>query len=145
MNWRTRNFFRIYAKNGGNGTQAAMSAFKFKSEKAAAVHASKLIKTHKVSLREIMDAKGLTSEKLMAELKEGIAAEEVKVSTHEGEFIYSKPLKNLSMSHRNRELAHKLRGDLSTDINVELPDRITINFDPETIASKPAKLNATEQ
>lgn len=133
MNWRQRKFFRLYVRYDGNGTKAAMEAFNFKSERAAAVHACNLIKKHNITMAELMDAHGLTDEFLVDELKEGIEAKEVKVMQHEGNFIYSKPLKNLAMSHKNRETAHKLKGHLSSDVNIALPPDVIIKLSPDHV------------
>ena len=64
----------------------------------------------------ILDAHGITIERLIKQLKAELSATETKASLDKsGDFIYSKPLKDNAIRQRARQDAHKLRGDYPTE------------------------------
>jgi hypothetical protein len=77
---KERYFLKYYLKFQGNGTQAAMKAFKCKDESVAAVIACEYLRKPKfLAVKQlIMDKAGITDCELAKVLKEGLAAEETK-------------------------------------------------------------------
>lgn len=77
---KERLFLKYYLKFQGNGTQAAMKAFKCKDESVAAVIACEYLRKPKFQAVKqlIMDKAGITDGELARVLKEGLAAEESK-------------------------------------------------------------------
>lgn len=73
LNLRQRKFLDLYFKTG-NATQSYMEVYKVKDVEVAAVNASRLLSNAKVSLRALIEKKGLGLGDLIDVLKEGIKA-----------------------------------------------------------------------
>lgn len=127
LNWRTRKFFRLYVKYG-NATKAGLEAWNFKSENAAAVHASRTLRKHKIVLAEIMDVAGITDDKLMEVLKDGLDATEMIVDGKGDNATYVPDAPDFKTRHRYMESGMKLKGHLSNDVNIALPPEVIVKL-----------------
>ena len=99
----------------GNGTKSAIAAGY--SEVSAMSTASAILRNPKVQreIERVMEAGGLTREKVVGALKSGLEAKQTKVFCQEGKVIYSEALEDHANQIRAAEVAGKLYGDFPSN------------------------------
>ncbi len=110
----------------GNGTKAAIAAGY--SERSAAVQASQALTNPKIEreIERVMEAEGLTREKVVHALRNGLEAKQTKVFCQDGQLIYSKPMEDHPTQVRAAEVAGKLRGDFPAHRTIERMELLRI-------------------
>jgi len=134
--WKVRRFFVHYARTG-NATEAANIVYKCKNDNVAAVQGSNLLRKYKIELTAMLDAHGLTDDKIAAEVAKAVEAKETKFAIHEGKFTDEREVVNVAEHRKGLELVTKLKGHLTNKIQLELPPEVKIQIDPEYVATKP--------
>ena len=99
----------------GNGGKSAIAAGY--SETSAISTASAILTKPNVQreIERVMQAGGLTREKIVEALKNGLEAKQKKVFCQEGQVIYSEPLEDHPTQVRAAEVAGKLWGDFPSN------------------------------
>lgn len=99
----------------GNGKRSAIAAGY--SETSAISTASEILTKPNVQreIERVMQAGGLTREKIVASLLDGLDAKQKKVFCQDGKVIYSKPQKDHPTQVRAAEVAGKLYGDFPSN------------------------------
>jgi hypothetical protein len=99
----------------GNGKRAAIAAG-YSERSATEIAYETLTKPHvQREIERVMEAEGLTREKIVGALKNGLEAKQKKVFCQEGEVIYSDPLEDHPTQVRAAEVAGRLYGDFPSN------------------------------
>ncbi len=128
---RKRKFLALYLGAGptaGNAMKCALAIYNCKDEDSARSLGSQVLSSLNIPLREIMRAKGIDDDALMGKLQGNIEAKETKFATFEGKFSDEREVINLTERRKSLELAHRLRGDLTNTLKLELPPEVSINI-----------------
>ncbi len=99
----------------GNGRKSAIAAGY--SETSAVSTASAILTKPNVQreIERVMEAGGLTREKIVGALKNGLEAKQTKVFCQDGEVIYSEPMEDHPTQVRAAEVGAKLYGDFPSN------------------------------
>ena len=126
----------------GNGKRAAIAAGY--SERSATEIAYETLRNPHVQreIERVMQAGGLTREKIVGALKNGLEAKQTKVFCQEGEVIYSEPLEDHPTQVRAAEVAGKLYGDFPS---ARQQDRIAALIFQQSIVVVPGGLPEPEE
>ena len=110
----------------GNGKRAAIAAG-YSERSATEIAYETLTKPHvQREIERVMQAGGLTREKIVGALKNGLEAKQTKVFCQEGQVIYSEPLEDHPTQVRAAEVAGKLRGDFPAHRTIERMELLRI-------------------
>ncbi len=126
----------------GNGGRSAIAAGY--SETSAISTASAILAKPNVQreIERVMEAGGLTREKIVGALKNGLEAKQTKVFCQDGEVIYSEPLPDHPTQVRAAEVAGKLYGDFPSG---RQQDRIAALIFQQSIVVVPGGLPEPEE
>ena len=126
----------------GNGKRAAIAAGY--SERSATEIAYETLRNPHVQreIERVMEAGGLTREKIVGALKNGLEAKQKKVFCQDGEVIYSEPLEDHPTQVRAAEVAGKLYGDFPSG---RQQDRIAALIFQQSIVVVPGGLPQPEE
>ena len=110
----------------GNQTKAAELAGYSELSPGQAGH--QVVKNSEVQreIERVMQAEGLTREKVVQALRNGLEAKQTKVFCQDGELIYSEPLEDHPTQVRAAEVAGKLRGDFPAHRTIERMELLRI-------------------
>ncbi len=116
---RQRKFVAHYTdptkETFGNGKRSAIAAgYSERSAKEIAYETLTKPHVHR-EIERVMQAGGLTREKIVGALKNGLEAKQTKVFCQEGQVIYSDPLEDHPTQVRAAEVAGKLYGDFPSN------------------------------
>ncbi len=132
---KQRRFVSEYTDPGGKGFGNASKAAELAgySEQSPGQAGHQLMKNSEVQgeveritnreLNHVLDAAGVTIERLAKRVRQGLDAKETKVFIHQktGNLVYSKPLKSHDIRLKATRLACELRGDFAPkEINVSV-------------------------
>ncbi len=99
----------------GNGKRSAIAAG-YSERSATEIAYETLTKPHvQREIERVMQAGGLTREKIVGALKSGLEAKQKKVFCQEGQVIYSDPQEDHPTQVRAAEVAGKLYGDFPSN------------------------------
>jgi len=132
---RARKFIRHYSKHG-NATAAAKHAFNPKNDQSAAVIGHWAIRYFKIPLTEIMDAQGITDERLMEVLDDGLNASEMVIEKNGKEVTAVADAPDHKTRHRYLETGVKLKGHLTNTLKLELPPEVSIHVESKYVPAE---------
>lgn len=126
----------------GNGKRSAIAAG-YSESSATEIAYETLRKPHvKREIERVMEAGGLTREKIVVALKSGLEAKQTKVFCPQGRVIYSDPLEDHANQIRAAEVAGKLYGDFPSNRE---QDRMAALIFQQNIVVVPGGLPAPEE
>ena len=113
-----REFARELGANGGDSTEAAISAGYGSTYQAAAKQGKVNLENPKVQklIREYLDAADVTDERIAARVSEGLDAMEAKTFVIDGQIVTAAPVVDFGERRKYIELACKMKGHL-TDVS----------------------------
>ena len=143
---RQRKFIANYTdptkETFGNGRRSAIAAgYSERSAKEIAYETLTKPHVHR-EIERVMQAGGLTREKIVGALKNGLEAKQTKVFCQEGQVIYSEPLEDNPTQVRAAEVAGKLYGDFPSNRE---QDRLSALIFQQSIVVVPGGLPQPEE
>ncbi len=136
LNSKQKNFCNEYIKNGANGTQAYLKAYKTKSEETATVNASRLLRNANVQqyiseLQEEAKDKAIMSaierKKWLTDVVKDIQREECMVKMPDGEeMVIGSKNADLNTKLKAIDILNKMDGEYKTilDGKVEVKKKL---------------------
>lgn len=118
MTMKQRKWLQTYIETG-NATQAAKAAgYNAKSDHAFWQIGYENLRKLEVSVREIMDKKGITDARLMDDLDKGLNAERTEFAKFKGQITDKENVIDYQTRHKYIETVLKLKGLLRDTIDV---------------------------
>ena len=146
LNLRQRRFVAEFTnpESEGFGNQTKAAKLAGYSELAPGQAGHQLVKNTEVQreIERVMEAEGLTREKVVQALRNGLEAKQTKVFCNDGELIYSEPLEDHPTQVRAAEVAGKLRGDFPAHKTIERMELLRIQ---QNIVIVPGLMPAEER
>ena len=117
--FKQRKWYSLYMELDGNATEAAMQAYDCTSRKAASVIGTENLAKLSGPISDLMDFMGLSDDKLMAKLSEGLDAMKTEIGKDQGRFVTEKDYIDYPTRRSYLELSLKMRGLLKDIIKHE--------------------------